>query len=177
MNQKEYAKRTGLSQPTVSNFIRQGILKESVKKIGKRYQINAKLADQERKRKLDPIAGGDRTKKKKKPTPEKKQATAEQAKTAGIDFNEARRLNEQYKAALKKLDYEERTGKLIPAQEIKRAWIQHISSAKVKILGVPAKLTPIIRDLVADIDSSSAIISAIENEINDLLNELMKSRI
>jgi len=144
LNTTEYAKRIGVKQPLVSKWIRQGVLKKSVKKIKGRYQINAKMADKERRQNLDPIRGGRRTKKKKKPTQQEKEKTVAQAKTAGIDFNEARRLNEQYKAALKKIQYEKETGKLIELSKVEKTAFEAGRQVKEGCLAIADRCAPLV---------------------------------
>ena len=145
MNTTEYAKHAGVTQPLVSKWIRQGILKKSVKKVGRRYQINAKLAKQELKANLDPIRGGKRTKKKKqKPTLKEKKKTIAQAQTAGIDFNEARRLNEQYKAALKKNQYERENGKVVDLDRVKKIAYETGRQVKEGCLSIADRCAPLV---------------------------------
>lgn len=183
-NLKEAAKALGISQPRASKLIKEGKLKKSVKKRGRSWEVDLRAAKKELRANLDPaqpikakIGGKKRRQRKKEPDQEEKQETAKRAGTTGLDFSIARALNEQFKAALKKLEYEERTGKLVPAQEVKAAWIRHIAAAKVKLLGIRAKITPIVRDLVNDREVSDIILEVIENEINDTLVELQRSKL
>lgn len=180
MNTTEYAKHAGVSQPQVSKWIRDGILKKSVEKVRGRYQINAKIADKERKANTDPIRGGKRTKKKntttktktakrkKSPTKKEKQKTIAQAKTAGIDFNEARRLNEQYKAALKKLDYDERSKKVIELAKVRKTLFEIGRQVKDGCLSIPDRCAPLVAS-TEDIHECKQILS---REITYILENL-----
>lgn len=142
MNTKDYAKRIGVKQPLVSRWIRDGILKKSVKKKGRFYVINVKLADQERKKNLDPVRGGNRNKKKSIKDEQKK--TAEGEGTGGIDFQTARALNEQYKAALKKIQYEREHGLLVSVTEVKRVGFEMGKQIKEQCLAIPDRCAPLV---------------------------------
>lgn len=54
----------------------------------------------------------------------------------------ARAKREEYNAELARLAYEEKSGKLIPADEVSAAWLDHIAIAKGRFLALPARLAP-----------------------------------
>lgn len=56
----------------------------------------------------------------------------------GGNYAQARAAREVFQAKLAKLEYEERTGKLVNADEVKVAWYKHITAAKTRIMGIPA---------------------------------------
>lgn len=70
------------------------------------------------------------------------QATAPRQPQAGggnaPTYAQSRAVREAYAARLSKLEYEERIGKLINADEVKLAWYKHITAAKTRIMGIPA---------------------------------------
>lgn len=189
MNAAAFARYLGITPAAVYYYINKGILKKSINRNGRsRYEINAKKAKEELSRNKDIIAGGDRrvkkaraktkTKKTKaKITKKQIKETTEKAGVGEIDFHTARTLNERYKAALKKLEYEEKTQKLIPSDEIKRLWHSHISAAKIKLLGIRSEITPIVRDIVSDMEISETILQAVDNKIEDILTELARAKL
>lgn len=69
------------------------------------------------------------------------EATAPRQQQAGGNaptYAQSRAVREAYAARLSKLEYEERIGKLINADEVKFAWYKHITAAKTRIMGIPA---------------------------------------
>lgn len=112
--QTEYAKYRGCSQQLISKYIRQGKIPKSAMKGNK---IIFDLADAALEKNLSPI---NRPQKNQDATPEEKQKVAATAGMATLDYQTAHTLNEQYKAALKKLEYDERSGKVVNADEVKR---------------------------------------------------------
>ena len=57
----------------------------------------------------------------------------------GPSLNQSRAVREAYQARLAKLDYEERSGKLIDAEAVKNEWFKLITEAKTRLLAVPSK--------------------------------------
>lgn len=47
-----------------------------------------------------------------------------------------------FRARLRKLEYETRTGKFLPADEVKVKWFTIARQIRDKLLGLPAKLAP-----------------------------------
>jgi hypothetical protein len=57
-------------------------------------------------------------------------------------FAQARTAEMIFRARLRKLEYETRTGKFLPADEVKVRWFTIARQARDKMLGLPAKLAP-----------------------------------
>lgn len=149
MNTKEFAEKIGVSQPRVSKWIRDGVLKISVKKTGRFYSVDLKAAKAELKRNLDhgrkvKAKIDNRQEKKEVPTNTEKQKTVGQAKAQGLDFQTARALNEQYKAALKKLQYEREHKILINVDEVKRVGFEAGKQIKDSCLAIPDRCAPLV---------------------------------
>jgi len=74
-------------------------------------------------------------------------------KTIGVSgedvpsFNESRAKREAMMARLAEIDVEEREKLLVPSEEVKNAWIQLVTIAKTKVLGIPTKAKQRIPDL------------------------------
>jgi len=62
-------------------------------------------------------------------------------------FNESRAKREAMMARLAEIDVEEREKLLVPSEEVKNAWIQLVTIAKTKVLGIPTKAKQRIPDL------------------------------
>ena len=172
MNLTEFAKHIGVSQPLVSKWVRQSILKKSVKKIGRQYEINAKIAKQELKKNRDPIRGGDRTGKNKKPIESEQKKTEQHSGTRGIDFNTARALNEQYKAALKKLQYEREHKILINVDEVKRIGFEAGKQIKEGCLSIPDRCAPLVAACSDSFECKKILLKEISYILENLSNAL-----
>lgn len=86
----------------------------------------------------------------------------------GGSYAQARAAREVFQAKLAKLEYEERTGKLIDADQAKVAWFKHITAAKTRILGIPAACKSRYADLPL---AAVAIIDQVCREaLEDLAN-------
>lgn len=75
----------------------------------------------------------------------------------GPSLAQSKAIREAYMARLAKLEYEEKSGKLVSADEVKAQWFKLITAAKTRILGIPAACKSRIADLplqvVATIDA------------------------
>lgn len=86
----------------------------------------------------------------------------------GAGYAQARAEREVFQAKLAKLEYEERTGKLVAAEEAKMAWYKHITAAKTRIMGIPAACKSRYADLPL---AAVAIIDQVCREaLEDLAN-------
>lgn len=84
----------------------------------------------------------------------------------GLNYAQNRALREAYLARLARLDYEQRSGKLINADEVKVAWFKVISEAKTKLLSVGSKSKALIPHLSPD------DVGIIDQLIRDALEEV-----
>ena len=62
-------------------------------------------------------------------------------------FNESRAKREAMMARLAEIDVEEREKLLVPSDDVKKAWVQLVTIAKTKVLGIPTKAKQRIPDL------------------------------
>jgi len=74
------------------------------------------------------------------------QAPAEGA-ARGPAYAQSRAVREAYMARLAKLEFEERSGKLVSVDDVKAARFKEITAAKTKIMGIPASCKSRIADL------------------------------
>jgi predicted site-specific integrase-resolvase len=173
MNTYEIAKKLGISQPRVSKYIKDGTLKKSVKKNGRRYDIDLKAAKKELGKNLDQgrkikarIAGS--------PAASGREETESQAVAKskdGLDFQTARSVNEQYKAALKKLEFDERKGKLVNIDEIKRIGFEAAKQFKEHAMAIPERCAAIL----AVTDDQEECKRILQKEIRIILENLSDS--
>lgn len=125
--QVQAAKLIGVSQPRFSFVYKQGKLNSAVipgpgTKVYWDSEKLKKAWDQTKDPMHDHLTDKRKTKtSKKKPDPIEKQAIIDKS---GIDpdmsYNEARTLNEKYKAAMAEIAYQKETGKLISAEDVEK---------------------------------------------------------
>jgi len=73
------------------------------------------------------------------PAPEPRRV-AEAPLPGGISLAQAYAIEKAYKARLARIEYEERSGKLVPAADVRLAWARLIGEARNKILGLPVAI-------------------------------------
>jgi len=178
VNQSEYAKHRGISQQRIAKLIQQGKLKKAVKRKGNVYRIDPVKADLELEQNLDPInrpappKAEPKPKSKKggknKPTSAEMESTAKAGGTKGMDYNTARTLLTQYSAAIKKLEYETETKKLIPAEQVRRDADALGRLVKGLFTAMPPRTAPL---LAAETDPFKVQQMMIK-EINQILTEI-----
>jgi len=88
----------------------------------------------------------------------------------GAGYAQARAAREVFQAKLAKLEYEERTGKLVSADEVKVAWYKHITAAKTRIMGIPAACKSRYADLPL------AAVAIIDQVCREALEDLANGR-
>ncbi len=174
MNQSEYAKHRGVSQQCISKYIEREQLKWSVTKKGRAYEIDPDKADRELEETLDPI-NRPKSKPKKgakttKLSPAVMEGKAREGGTAGMTYSTARTLSEQYRAALRKLEYDEKSGKLILASKVARDADSVGRLIKERLTAIPIRIAP----LVAVKSDPFECEQVIKKEINQILEELSK---
>lgn len=84
----------------------------------------------------------------------------------GPSLAQSKAVKEAYLARLAKLDYEERSGKLVPADDVKVAWFKLIKAAQTRIMGVPAAVKTRCPELPL------AAVAAIEAVCREALEDL-----
>lgn len=179
MNQSQYAKHRGISQQRVAKLIQQGKIKKGVKKKGNVYSIDPVKADAELEGNLAPInrpkpkksepkpKSGKRSKKKDPPQAEM-QNTAKEGGTVGMSYNTAHTLHEQYRAALRRLEYEEKKAELIPAESVRKDADALGRLVKGLFTAMPPRTAPL---LAAESDPFKVQQMMIK-EINQILDEI-----
>jgi len=76
---------------------------------------------------------------------------AEAGRPRAPDYAEHRAIREAYAARLAKLDYEERTGRLVATEEVKVGWFNILRVLRDRILNLPDRLAAV---LAAETDPS-----------------------
>lgn len=84
----------------------------------------------------------------------------------GLSYADARAVREAYAARLAKLDYEERSGKLVNADKVGEAWQQIVQASRTKVLALPSKIKTRIPKMTAD------DVAMIEQLVRECLEDL-----
>lgn len=93
-------------------------------------------------------------------------ADAAPAKSAGPSYAQSRAVREAYQARLAKLEFEQKSGKLVDADEVKVAWFKHIKAAQTRIMGVPAACKTRVPDLPL------VVVATIEAVVREVMEDL-----
>lgn len=59
-------------------------------------------------------------------------------------LTQARAKHEAYRAQLAELDYKQRMGQLLPADEVAREWSEQVRIARDRLLALPPRLAPTV---------------------------------
>lgn len=81
-------------------------------------------------------------------------------------ITESKAITEAYKARMAKLEYEEKAGKLVNADQVKVKFVSMVTAAKTKLMGVPSKAKSRIPTLtVRDIEVLEDLIAEALEEV------------
>ena len=157
MDMQTYARHRNVSRQAILKYITSGILPTDCFKLkGRGYKINVKAADLALSKNLanmDAVVSVD-------------------IDNEAIDYNTARFLHEKYKAALKKIELEEKERKVVDVEEIEAQWTKVVSVVKAKMLGLKSLVTPIVREYIEDMEEQEAVLSLIDDRVRETLTEL-----
>lgn len=128
---REYARLRGVSAEGVRKAIESGRLVKSVTYDKKGWpKINARLADKEWE---------ENTHQGNSPYERAKQK--EEQSKASSTFAHSKAIKEGYLARLAKLDYEERSGKLVDAEEVKKEAFKLARTTRDALLNIPDRVS------------------------------------
>lgn len=165
MSLRKYAERKGVVIEAVRRAIQSGRLKESVTKDARGFPkiSDPELADREWERNTDPSKPWSRTSARNPadvgPSPDT------------LSYNKARAVREQFAAALAKLEYEEKAGKLVNADEVKIAAFNAARKARDAMLSIPDRLSSVF----AGISDEREIHRIMSDELRRVCEELARN--
>jgi len=169
MSAKEYAEYRGVSKALISRYCTQGRLKGAARKRKGRWYIDPKKADHLISAARDPAQPKKPTR-KRTPNQAEKEKTALAGGTNKMDFAEARTWNERYKAALRKLDYDQKIARLVDAKEVEIAAFNMARRVRDALENIPDRFGP---ELATEQDSDK-ITQTLRAAIREALEELSK---
>lgn len=83
---------------------------------------------------------------------------------------QSKAVREAYMARLAKLDFEQKSGKLVSADEVKVRWFKRIRAAQTRVLGIPAACKSRAADLPL------AVVAMIDSVCREALEDLANDR-
>ncbi len=82
------------------------------------------------------------------------------------EYEESRARTEYLKAELLELERKQKEELLVPAEDVKTTWVNIISVARTKVLGIPSKA----KQRIPDLDTSA--MTCLEDIVREALEEL-----
>jgi hypothetical protein len=161
VNLSEYARHRGVTHQAVMRAIKEGrITKEPD------GSIDPVKADEEWSQNTDFSR-----------RPDKARATVKgEAPPAsnGPDYNVSRAVREAYTARLAKLEYEEKTGKLIDAEKVKTTWFNTLRIVRDRILQIPDRMTAILMAETDPLKFKTTLDAELRRILEDASSEIAK---
>lgn len=105
----------------------------------------------------------------KKPLRSREERMGERvAKTKEVipDYDESRARTEHLKAELLELDRQQKEGQLVRVEDVEREWLEIITMARTKLLGIPTKAKQRLPDL--DTDAIGVLDDIVREALEDL---------
>jgi len=176
VTQAEAARILGITAPAISQAIRQGRLKTVLNEKGKKRLDTATLAEDYRKntqtrkttahQKAAQVSKEELEEKyQKAPSGPRMTKTSEYIP----DYDESRARTEHLKAELLELDRKQKEGLLVPAADVEAKWIEIVTMARNKIMGLPSKAKQRIPDL--DAGAMACLEDIVRETLEDLARE------
>lgn len=157
MTQAEYARHRGKSRQYISRLAKAGVL---VMRSGK---VDASASDAVLDDRPEPVS-------------ERVTATPADVAPTGTTFTQAKTADMVFKAKLRKMEYDLRTGKLVEAEIVKQRWSSILRLIVDRILAWPNRLAPEVAALTDERQVREAILREARALINDLRSETQYAR-
>jgi len=187
-NVTDLANRLGVTRGRVSQLHKKGAFGDTFTRLNnRRYIIDIEAAVENVKKYSDPVNRGHKNKIARlnfPDTPEKPltvdcspstvngfHKTAKTTVLAEMSFSEARTLKEYYNAEMKKLDYEERSGKLLRDEEVKQGAFEMYRKTRDSLINIVDRISA---QLAAE-KKEANIRTILENEIRNALAHIRGS--
>lgn len=179
---RTYAKSRGISHEAVSQAIKAGRLVKSITYVkGEPKIADESMADEEWAANTDQskprnrITGDPKHRRASKDAPMQPMANDGGADggSKGPSYAQSRAIREAYMARLAKIDFEEKAGKLISADEVRLAIFDVARRARDMLMAVPDRVAP----LVVGQDDAHEIHRIIADEMRRIAAELAKMKL
>jgi phage terminase Nu1 subunit (DNA packaging protein) len=149
LSQAEYARHRGVSRQYISRLAKAGVL---VVRGGKVDVAASDAVLDDRPEKVSEAATN----------------APEEAGGQTTSYAQAKLADMLFRARLRKLEYETKSAKLIPTDEVKAVWFKQARQIRDKLLALPAKLAP----QLAAVSDLRAVRELLDSEIEGILKGL-----
>lgn len=136
----EYARHRGVSPGMITKAVNQGRIKPCGMN-GKRAVFDFDQCDSDWERNRDPSNRGWENPKRVEVEVVEPVVVDD---TSSMTFNEARTLRERYQAQLARLEFEEKAGKLVDGETVRREYFKQARVARDNLLNIPDRLAPLV---------------------------------
>ena len=173
VTQAEAARILGVSAPAIHQAVRHGRLRIVLDTKGNKRIDTSTLAEDYRKNTQTRKTTAH--KKASQVNPEELEQKHRKTSTAGRmtktqeyipDYDESRARTEHLKAELLELDRKQKEGLLVPAADVESKWIEIITLARTKTLGIPSKA----KQRIPDLDAGAMV--TLEDIVRETLEDL-----
>lgn len=132
MDASEYAKHRGVSKVQVGKYIREG--KITARKVGRSYEIDPDVADRELEASQAPDRGG------------RGGGPQESGNIGGsaLSFAHARAVRETYAAKILRLEFEQKSGRLVDKNELKLKLTKLHMAVRDSLRTIPDRVAPVL---------------------------------
>lgn len=164
-----YAQMRGVSKQAVHKACREGRLAGAIQADGK---LDVALADQLWAANTNPVVGHHATMKQRQK--KSKEAVVEQAIAIGIDPNhvptllESKTVEAAFRAKLAQIEYEEKTGKLVPVESVKKEAFRLARIVRDSMFGIADRISA----EVAGLSDAFVIHRKLSDEIRTAIEEI-----
>jgi hypothetical protein len=159
MTQAEYARHRNVNRSYINRLAKRGILVMR----GRLVDVAASDAVLDDKPiDVEPHESG--------PGPQQRTAPESLGGPAGSSFAQARTAEMVFRARLRKLEFETKSGKFLPSDEVKVKWYTLARQIRDKLLALPAKLAP----QLAALSEAREIRDLLDAEIVAILKSLQE---
>ena len=156
-----YARHRGCSKAYITKLVNKGIIT-----LDQNNKLNAEEADAQVAQNSDPNYYSEGA----NAEPDTGAAAADDGEKKGVTFNTAKTMETVYKARLAKLDYELKSGQVVPLEDVNAMQFTAARVARDILMNLPDRLAPAIV-CVTDVDKIHKLLTIeIESALEELAN-------
>jgi hypothetical protein len=175
---REYAKHRGITERSARRYLSDGLIPEpAIIREGRFLFINQTAADKA----LNSSLTTRRQLLEGKPLPSAGKAaqkvkieTVQKGGTTGLSFHDARTLAQRHKTALLKIELDEKTGRLVDAEQVKVSAFNRARQVRDSLLNIPDRISPILAAEREERTVSAMLVKEIKIALEELTNRKEK---
>lgn len=182
LSQRQYARLRGVTQQAVSKAVKAGRIPTVDGKIDPVAADRAWVANTDQSKPRNSVTGDPKMRRGEplSPGPSGRQPSAAddsealEARGSGsvaASYAASRALRERFNARLAKLEYDERSGKVVPADDVRIATFNVARGARNQLLSLPDRLAPIL----ASLSSTREVHNLLTVEVRRICEEISSS--